>query len=95
MLEGKKLVSLKTRLERSFWRPWLATTVLLRQGTFAWVDASIEALGKDVEQFFVSPRKNMKFFCCLISKDSKFNVLVEKVIGASFFSCIHSGKSRK
>ena len=95
MLEEKKLVSLETRLERSFWRPYLATTVLLRHGTFAWVDASIEALGKDVEQFFVSPRKIMKFFCCLISKDSKFNALVQKVIGASFFSRIHSGKSRK
>ena len=62
MLEEKKLVSLKTRLERSFWRLWLATTVLPRKGTFAWVDASIEVLGKDVEQFFVSPRKNMKLF---------------------------------
>ena len=95
MLEEKKLVSVKTRLERSFWWPWLATTVQPRQDTFASVDASIEVLGKDFEQFFVSPRKNMKFFCCLISKDSKFNALVQKVIGASFFSRIHSGKSRK
>ena len=93
--EEKKLVSVKTRLERSSCWPWLATTVQPRQGTFAWVDASIEALGKDVEQFFVSPRKIMKFFCCLISKDSKFNALVQKVIGASFFSRIHSGKYRK
>ena len=62
MLEKKKLVSVKTRLERSFWWPWLATTVQPRQGSFAWVDASIEVLENDVEQLFVSPRKNMKFF---------------------------------
>ena len=62
VLEEKKLVSVKTRLERSFWWPWLATTVQPRKGTFAWVDAWIEILGKDVEQFFVSARKNMKFF---------------------------------
>ena len=63
VLEKKKLVSVKTRLERSFWWPWLATTVQPRQDTFASVDASIEVLGKDFEQFFVSPRKNMKFLC--------------------------------
>ena len=57
VLEEKKLVSVKTRLERSFWWPWLATTVQPRRGTFAWVDASIEPLGKDVEQFLVSPGK--------------------------------------
>ena len=68
------------RLERSFWWPWLATTVQPRQGTFAWVDAWIEILGKDVERFFVSARKNMKFFSCLISKDSKFNALVQKLL---------------
>ena len=62
LLEKKKLVSVKTRLERSFWWPWLATTVQPRQATFAWVDAWIEILGKDVEQSFVSARKNMKFF---------------------------------
>ena len=57
MLEKKKLVSVKMRLERSFWWPWLATTVQPRQGTFAWVDALIEILGKEVEKFFVSARK--------------------------------------
>ena len=62
VLEKKKLVSVKTRLERSFWWPWLATTVQPRQGTFAWVDASIEVLGNEVEQFIVSSRKNMKIF---------------------------------
>ena len=95
MLEEKKLVSVKTRLERSFWWPWLATTVQPRQGTFAWIDAWIDVLAKNVEQFFVSARKNIKFCLCLISKDAKFNALVQKVIGASFFSRIHSGKSRK
>ena len=49
MLEEKKLVSVKMRLERSFWWPWLATTVQPMKRTFAWVDASIEVLGKDVE----------------------------------------------
>ena len=47
--EEKKLVSVKTRLERSSCWPWLATTVQPRQGTFAWVDAWIEVLGRDVE----------------------------------------------
>ena len=95
VLEEKKLVSVKTRHESSSWLPWRATTVQPRQGTFAWVDAWIELLGKDVEQFFISPGKNMKFCLCLISKTSKFNALVRKVIGASSFSRIHSGKSRK
>ena len=61
MLEEKKLVSVKTRLERSFCWPWLATTVQPRRSNFAWVDASIEGLEKDVEHLFVSPRKNIKF----------------------------------
>ena len=65
------------------------------RGTFASVDAWIEVLAKDVEQIFVSPRKNIKFCLCLISKNSKSNALVRKVIGDSFFSRIHSGKSRK
>ena len=65
------------------------------RGTFAWVDASIEVLANDVEQIFASPRKNIKFCLCLISKNSKFKALVQKFIGASFFSRIHSGKSRK
>ena len=63
MLEKKKLVSVKTRLERSFCWPWLATTVQPRQGTFAWVDALIEGLEKDVDYIFVFPRKNIKFRC--------------------------------
>ena len=95
VLEEKKLVSVKTRLERSFWWPWLATTVQPRQGTFASVGAWFEVFVKDVGQFFISARKNIKFCLCLISKNSKFNALVQKVIGASFFSRIHSGKSRK
>ena len=65
------------------------------RGTFASVDAWIEVLAKDVEQIFVSPRKNIKFCLCLISMNSKFNALDQKVIGASFFSRIYSGKSRK
>ena len=90
-LEEKKLVSVKTRLERSFWWPWLATTVQPRQSTFAWIDV----LAKNVEQFLFLQEKSIKFCLCLISMDSKFNALVRKVIGASFFSRIHSGKSRK
>ena len=93
--EEKKLVSVKMRLERSFWWPWLATTVQPRQSTFAWIDVWIDVLAKNVEQFFVSARKNIKFCLFLKSKDAKFNALVRKVIGASFFSRIHSGKSRK
>ena len=95
MLEEKKLVSVKTRLERSFWWPWLATTVQPRQGTFTSIGAWFEVFVKDVGQFFISARKNIKFCLSLISKNSKSNVLVQKVIGASFFSLIHSGKSRK
>ncbi len=59
--EKKKLFSVKTRLERSFGWPWLATTVQPRQITFALVDAWVQALQKDVEHLFVSPTKNIKF----------------------------------
>ena len=83
--EEKKLVSVKMRLERSFWWPWLATTVQPRQGTFASVGAWFKVFVKDVGQFFISARKNIKFFCCLISKDSKFNALVQKLLGLHSF----------
>ena len=59
--EKKKLFSVKTRLERSFGWPWLATTVQPRQITFALVNAWVQALQKDVEHLFVSPTKNIKF----------------------------------
>ena len=93
--EKKKLFSVKTRLERNFREPWLATTFQPRHGTFALVDAWVDVMEKDVEHLFVSPRKNIKFCFCVISKDSKFKSLVQKVIGASSFPRIHSGKSRK
>ena len=72
MLKEKKLVSVKTRLERSFWWPWLATTVQPRQITFALVDAWVEALEKNVEHLFVSLTKNVKFYFSSIRKNAKF-----------------------
>ena len=56
--EKKELFSVKTRLERSIRWPWLATAVQPRRITFALVDAWVQALDKDVEHLFVSPKKH-------------------------------------
>jgi|TARA_B000000565_G_scaffold212407_1_gene165759 hypothetical protein len=62
VLEKKKLVSVKTRLERSFWWPWFATMIQPRRRTFALVDMSLQVLEKNVEHLFASQRKNIKFY---------------------------------
>ena len=53
----KELFSVKNRLERSIRWPWLATAVQPRRITFALIDAWVQALDKDVEHLFVSPKK--------------------------------------
>ena len=53
-----------------------------RLGSFAWVDASIEVLGNDVEQFFVSQRKKHEVFS-LIGKQG-FEV---QRIGSKIYCC--------